>query len=69
MSNTQNNVINGRVTREAFAQMRNDILFLMGTPYDSLFEYPHRDDDSRAYINKAEDMVRKHLTMLGLRWD
>lgn len=69
MINAQNNVIKGRVTREAFVEMRNDMLLLMGTPYDELFEYPHRPDDSRDYINKAEDMVRKHLTMLGLRWD
>lgn len=69
MNTVENNVIKGRVTKEAFNQMRNDMLDLMGTPYDELFSYPHRADDSREYINKAEKMVRKHLTMLGLLWD
>lgn len=68
MHNSGNNVVNGRVSKEAFIEMRNDMLKLMGTPYDELFEYPHRADDSRDYINKAETMVIKHLTMLGLNW-
>lgn len=68
MHNAGKNVVNGLVSKEVFLEMRNDMLKLMGTPYDELFSYPHRDDDSKKYINEAELMVMHHLSLLGLRW-
>lgn len=39
------------------------LLALQGTPRNQLFEYPHRADDSRRYIARAETALDKILKL------
>lgn len=43
-------------------EMVDAVLEHDGTPRRRLFEYPHRDDDSREMIKEAENLVRRILT-------
>lgn len=40
------------------------VLAHAGTPRRELFEYPHRDDDSRDMIRKADNTVRRIVEAL-----
>lgn len=51
------------VSTEDFNKMVDLVLKSNGTPRHQLFEYPHRDDDSRQMINKAETVVWEILTL------
>lgn len=42
----------------------DSLLAYKGTPRHKLFEYPHRDDDSRAMIREAEAVVTAILAVL-----
>ena len=44
-------------------EMVDAVLEHGGTPRRRLFEYPHRDDDSREMIRSAETLVRRILSM------
>ena len=39
------------------------LLVLQGTPRNQLFEYPHRADDSRRYIARAEKALDEVLNL------
>lgn len=53
-----------RIKRESFNSMVDIVLAHNGTPRSKLFEYPHRDDDSRIMIAKAEDVVTGILSIV-----
>ena len=42
----------------------DSMLAYKGTPRHKLFEYPHRDDDSRRMIQEAEQVVTAFLAVL-----
>lgn len=49
------------IDQEKLKGMVDLVLEQNGTPRHKLFEYPHRDDDSRAMIAAAENLVRTIL--------
>lgn len=52
-----------QVSSENFEKMVDIVLAHNGTPRHRLFEYPHRDDDSRRMIQEAEMVVRRILAL------
>lgn len=57
--------ISEKLDSDTFESLVDIMLEQGGTPRRHLFEYPHRADDSRDYIAKAEKKVRLMLEILA----
>ena len=57
------------VDRDTRDKLINALLAYKGTPRHRLFEYPYRDDESRAMIDQADKTVTWLLTVLNERPD
>lgn len=54
-----------RIDKDTRDRLVNIVLDHGGTPRHRLFEYPYRDDDSRALIEAANSTVTKMLAALN----
>lgn len=52
------------ITTGTRTSLVDSLLAYKGTPRHKLFEYPHRDDDSRRMIQEAEQVVAAFLAVL-----
>lgn len=57
------------VGHELFEELVDQALYLQNMDRDWLFEYPHRDDDSRKMLKECRDTISRMLKMLGMTHD